>query len=456
MKILHYTLGPPPLRSGGLTRYAMDLIEEQSQEHEIIHLHPGKVNLLNRKTKVVQKKDKNKNNISNFQIENSLPLPLFRGISTPKDFMKATSKDIFKEFLEEVEPEVIHIHTLMGLHREFLEVANELEIKLVYTTHDYFGICPTINLYKDNKGSNCSDFNNGRGCIECCKRAVNTKTLLLTQTPFYSTIKKIKRMTTVFPKLASNIEMIKKTEPNEEYEEFDDQTANEYLELREFYLEMYKKIDFFHFNSILAQEVFKEYLPEVKGIVVNITHGEIKKITCHKEYSNKIRVGYLGPMKEHKGFFNLMTAFLQLPPNLFELHLYGDDTRIQVSQNIHNHGKYNIENLKEIFSKLDVLVVPSVWKETFGFIALESLSHGTPIIMSTNVGSKDLVNERFGWAFKSGETTELVKVMKELTKASLNVKSQNIVKDLDVTTMKKHSEEIISFYKKTEEYRSLK
>lgn len=46
MRILHYTLGLPPFRSGGLTRYASDLMEEQTKHNEVFHLYPGKVDFL--------------------------------------------------------------------------------------------------------------------------------------------------------------------------------------------------------------------------------------------------------------------------------------------------------------------------------------------------------------------------------------------------------------------------
>ena len=41
--------------------------------------------------------------------------------------------------------------------------------------------------------------------------------------------------------------------------------------------------------------------------------------------------------------------------------------------------------------------MPSVWYETFGFTVLEALSYGVPVIVSENVGAKDLLEDgRFG------------------------------------------------------------
>ena len=42
MKILHYTLGFPPLRSGGLVTYANDIMQEQiNKGHTVYALYPA-------------------------------------------------------------------------------------------------------------------------------------------------------------------------------------------------------------------------------------------------------------------------------------------------------------------------------------------------------------------------------------------------------------------------------
>ena len=55
-----------------------------------------------------------------------------------------------------------------------------------------------------------------------------------------------------------------------------------------------------------------------------------------------------------------------------------------------------MENIKRWISKsfkqMDLLIVPSIWKETFSLITLEALSYGIPVLISNNVGAKD-----FSW-----------------------------------------------------------
>jgi len=51
MRILHYTLGFPPKRSGGLVEYASSIMIEQSKSgNDVYSLSPGGINILTRKT----------------------------------------------------------------------------------------------------------------------------------------------------------------------------------------------------------------------------------------------------------------------------------------------------------------------------------------------------------------------------------------------------------------------
>jgi len=54
MRILHYFLGFPPYRTGGMTRFANDLMNTQKKEgNEVIAIWPGKMNFIfGKKTKI--------------------------------------------------------------------------------------------------------------------------------------------------------------------------------------------------------------------------------------------------------------------------------------------------------------------------------------------------------------------------------------------------------------------
>lgn len=440
MKILHYTLGLPPMRSGGLPKYAQDLMEEQSKNNEVMHLFPGNIDLLNKKTRILKRNKFQNEKIDHFEIINSLPLPLFKGIKQPKDFMMSGPILIYSNFLEKIRPDVIHIHTLMGLHKEFVDSAKKLNIKLIYTTHDYFGICPTINLYREKDDTICNNYENGKGCIECNCNAMATSMLLLSQTPIYPFIKKFKK--NISRKLI-NQDRRKSTVKTENTNQV---LANDFFILRNYYLNILRKIDFFHFNSNLSKQIYKSYLPEIDGEVIDITHKGIKKAEITKKQNPKIRLGYIGPLREYKGYYLLQDVFKELSSEQFELHLYGDDSKLEASKNIYQHGRYSSEDLNRIFSEIDVLIVPSKWKETFGFIVLEALSHGIPVIVSQNVGSKDLVLVEFGWTVPSNSFIDLYELLANLNKEIIIEKHLNILNNFKPITIRQHSKYIENIY----------
>ena len=132
MRILHYTLGFSPYRSGGLVKYANDLMQAQMKlGHLVVALYPGGTSLLEKSCHVHW--DKTNDGIRSFEMTNPLPVPLMYGV---KDIESATNSQnldsySFECLLDDVKPEVFHVHTLMGLPLEYLS----------------FHICSGIRIY---------------------------------------------------------------------------------------------------------------------------------------------------------------------------------------------------------------------------------------------------------------------------------------------------------------------
>lgn len=89
---------------------------------------------------------------------------------------------------------------------------------------------------------------------------------------------------------------------------------------------------------------------------------------------------------------------------------------------------------------MDVLVVPSLWHETFGYVVLEALLEGTPCLVSKNVGSKDLVPVE--WQFAN---------LNELKEKLIGIIQSNVVQRMRIETdklnlpykMDKHAKNIV-------------
>ncbi len=171
MRILHYSLGIYPHRTGGLNRYCTDLIREQSKTHKVALLYPSGYSIWQRKCHV--SKPNKRDGIIYYRLINAEPVPLLYGIKNPKDFYgkKADIKNI-EFFYNNFHPDVLHLHTMMGLPEEVLKFFKDKEVRIVYTSHDYFGICPKVN-FMNAKGNLC-DGSGSQKCMCCNKKAPTT------------------------------------------------------------------------------------------------------------------------------------------------------------------------------------------------------------------------------------------------------------------------------------------
>lgn len=453
MNILHYSLGLAPYRSGGLTKYSLDLMKEESKNNNVYLLFPGKMSFVGNKVKIRGYKVEDK--IKIYELVNPLPVPLLNGINKPKVFMKACDKDIFRKFLLKNAIDTIHIHTFMGLYKELLEVARELDIKIVYTTHDYFGICPKANFI-DYNGELCKE-KNFEKCLECNKSAYNLTIIKIMQSPIYRFLKNkglIAKIKFVLGKIKRSSEKTERINFNSS----NISNVNDITNLREldnYYREMFGYIDEFLFNSSIAKNIYNAY-GIGRGDVIGITHSNIKDNRVSKKYdSEKLRITYLGPCKKYKGFNLLLEVMKSINCKykpLIELNVYGDTVCSEEESNIKFHGIYKYSDLSNIFNKTDLLIVPSIWYETFGFITLEAYSYGVPVLTTTNVGSKDILHNDNGiitGASKEEIVLEIEKIINNREK--LIELNKNINSDIFIYNISEHCSRVINKYKKSTE-----
>lgn len=456
MKILHYALGFPPYRSGGLTKYCIDLmIAQQKKGHEVAMIWPGKFSLSGHFVRF-KKSEKTIENgefdgkLVSFEIVNPMPVSLDEGILDIKRYTKkCPNTDVFESFLDEHKPDVIHIHTWMGLYKEFLEKAKEKGVRIIFTSHDYFGICPKVTLFRDGNvcDGDCSK------CAECNKGALSLKKIRILQSGIYRGLKdsylmkkiRMRHRRNFFEEndsIGSKHEADKTvTIKNEE-----DNKEN-YLELRNYYFQMWELVDEIHYNSSVTESVYRKFLPsDIKGRVINISHGNIADHRKKKEFFGKLKIAYLAAAKPFKGYLLMKEALDELWEEGcrdFELHVYQDISETEEYITVYESFQYN--QLEHIFDESDLLVAPSVWYETFGFTVLEALSLGVPVLVTENVGAKDLLEGGYyGMVVKptKDDVKQAVKYVIE-HRELLTEYNRRIVLEMDL-------EKIINFEEKVE------
>lgn len=177
MNILHYSLGLAPQRSGGLTKYATDLMMEQAERHRVSLLYPAGYRPL--QTRISWRQGDDHHRIRTFQLRNTFPIPILYGIKSPDDFMgkRVFQKQDMEALYQEIRPDVFHVHSLMGLPKELLLFFASKGVKQVFISHDYFGICPKVNLI-NHRGDLCTNPSQ-ETCSECNKSSPTTPFLRL-------------------------------------------------------------------------------------------------------------------------------------------------------------------------------------------------------------------------------------------------------------------------------------
>ena len=112
-----------------------------------------------------------------------------------------------------------------------------------------------------------------------------------------------------------------------------------------------------------------------------------------------MRIGLLANLSEWKGVFNLIKAFGLLKGN-FTLTIGGnfvsENLEKEVKKRIHNDPRIKLlgrTTAHDFFSQIDLSVIPSLWNESFGLTAIESLVNQVPVVCSNFGGLTEIIKD---------------------------------------------------------------
>ncbi|MBT7410031.1 MAG: glycosyltransferase [Methylococcales bacterium] len=152
-----------------------------------------------------------------------------------------------------------------------------------------------------------------------------------------------------------------------------------------------------------------------------------------------IRLAYVGTMLVVKGAHILLQAVKSMSEEFrsrVEVSIYGggDAGYIEYLQDIAKEmpdchvafmGKYNAKNdLVNIFSQIDAVVIPSIWPETFGMVVEEALASHVPVICTRIGGLQEHFFDNIqGRLFDIKETGQLADIIQEMLENPMMVSS---------------------------------
>lgn len=404
MKILHVSLGLPPLRTGGMTRYSVELMQSQCQHgHEVSLLYPGR--FLPGRTRV---NGGSWQEVSTYEVVNPLPIPLTYGVAEPGAFMApCDTPEAYVELLSSLVPDVVHVHCFQGIHAEFFDAAENLGIPCVFTTHDYYPACPRTTLI-NRDGESCEGPMPER-CAVCCRGVgMTAKKSRVMQSRLYAATKGSAFMRTLIKRIKGEMAVsqpIKAVEPASPGE------VERFSALLGYNVRILSKMSLILANSPMTERIYRGFFPQARYVLVPGTHSGLNRPTRPARTRKKdepAKIAYFGGMKPYKGYGTLMKACTLLHEKGFgfSLDLYGDDYVIPAGvSEASSMGMVPPEEVRSILRAHDVVVVPSIYHETCGFVVLEALSEGIRVVCSDAVGAASLVQPDY--VFKAGDAPDL-------------------------------------------------
>lgn len=119
-----------------------------------------------------------------------------------------------------------------------------------------------------------------------------------------------------------------------------------------------------------------------------------------------------------KGLDILQKVFAQLDEETFILLIIGMPKVKSRRKNIRYIGFSN--NLRGIYTAADFMILPARY-EPFGQVVSESLACGTPVMVSHQVGAKDILGPEEGLLLPSLEVDDWIKLIRENHQKSFNI-----------------------------------
>jgi glycosyltransferase involved in cell wall biosynthesis len=172
--------------------------------------------------------------------------------------------------------------------------------------------------------------------------------------------------------------------------------------------------------------IFNNELPslDIKVIRHGLRHAFLKKNRRQYLKDDIVTLGYCGSLNVHKGVHIAIEAVRRTKSDRLRLVIYGSgdpvytarlQTMAQGDPRIEFCGIFTDSQAADVFSMIDVVVIPSLWFETYVLTIREAFLCSIPVIAS-NVGvmSEAVSDGINGFTFRIGDPEHLREVIEKI------------------------------------------
>ncbi|HBA86930.1 MAG TPA: glycosyl transferase family 1 [Geobacter sp.] len=424
MRIL--IVGNDPMDIGGVANYTRPLaIKFAEHGHEVRYLYSGAYHSrYDLSLKPYLKLHRDRFPFECAEIINSECLPFNFG-NPEIDMQSPGMAGLLSEYLDRVQPDVMHVHSRFGLPAAINRIASEKGIKVVNTIHVYGYICQK-RVMIDHEGKPCPGPSDLERCAVCTGELSYRKERFRAVLRNYNKALKLKS-----PAVFRLMQRVKGSlgpapsggEKNETAPGFLPQPAPQLarrLAARLRYCT--ETLSRYSDSTICVSNDVKTTLESygVDGRRLLVQHiGSViaeRQVADDHPLHDPIVIGNIGGVNHYKGTHVLVEAVSKLPIGNFVVRIFGkyDEEYVRVlkegsgSVPVEFTGRYHPEELPEILRQIDVMVLPSICNDTAPQTIFESFSGGVPIIASRIGGFPDFVrHDHNGLLFEPGNSDDL-------------------------------------------------
>jgi glycosyltransferase involved in cell wall biosynthesis len=283
---------------------------------------------------------------------------LSTGASSPAQRVLATWRHPgilahWQRVINEFQPHLVHVQHLMGLPVGLIAYLHRMRIPYLITLWDYWWICANANLLTNYDHSLCDGPKAYLNCARCAVARTGKRSSWILGPLFVSLFadrnRRLKRLLRHAARLIAPSEFVQRWSSQ--------------------------------------QQLPEDLLLLVKPGIIPV------RLPC-KRRADHLRVLYVGGLAAHKGVHILVEAIrgvtgairLYVAGSLSTHPQYVSQLRQMADERIVFLGELGREETWQAMANADVAAVPSLWHETFCFVAHESLTAETPVLAS-NVGA---------------------------------------------------------------------
>lgn len=327
---------------------------------------------------------------------------------------EAQTERIFKAYLHEVQPDVMHVHSRMGLPVSIFRIAKAHGIKVFNTIHVYGMLCQK-RVMIDSAGAPCE----GPVDLQACARCTGKSNLHLLK--LRARIERVSpRLATQLTKAWVNMQAGKGAKGASKDAPPPDVALARGIEKR--LAGMVKTLNQAVDCTLCVSTDVKKTLMKFGVMPEKLLVQHIGSVIAESQKDNNrpisrpLVIGNIGGVTYYKGTHILVDAVEKIQGADFVVKIFGRFKKEFVenicagkkNMKIEFLGSYHPDDLPHILEQIDVMVLPSICKDTAPQTIFESYSARMPIIASRIGGFPDFVVDNVnGILFRAGDRDNL-------------------------------------------------